>query len=84
MVYGNTGLKNPPNLSEMDILVFTSPLNVETYFKHFSLQKNQKLVAIGATTGATLEKSGYTDFSKPMIPTETALASTVLQIIERT
>lgn len=40
--------------SDADYLVFTSPLNAKTYFKNHGAKENQKIIAIGQTTGKTL------------------------------
>jgi len=37
-----------------DILIFTSPLNAQTYFDKYTLQDSQKVLAIGKTTADSL------------------------------
>ncbi len=52
-VYKNVAKKEVPS-SNADYLVFTSPLNAKTYFKHHQIQNNQQVIAIGKTTGEAL------------------------------
>ncbi len=42
-----------------DILVFTSPMNVEGYFSKHKLQAHQKLVAIGPSSEKAINNFGY-------------------------
>ncbi len=49
-VYLNVPLENPKK-SNADYLIFTSPMNAETYFKHYGIDSHQKLIAIGGSTG---------------------------------
>jgi hydroxymethylbilane synthase len=56
--------ETPGPVGHPDILVFSSPSNVEAYLKANSIIRSQRLVAFGKTTGAALEKLG---FAKPVI-----------------
>jgi len=40
-------------LSRTEILVFTSPMNLESYFGTSSIDKTQKIIVIGSTTALT-------------------------------
>jgi len=75
VVYNNVAIQdiNLPH-QEFDVLVFTSPLNVQTYCQHYTIQTNQKIVAIGTTTGAALQSLGYSEFSLAYAPDEMSLA----------
>ena len=53
LVYKNVAKKEVPS-SDADYLVFTSPLNARTYFKHHKIQNKQQVIAIGKTTGEAL------------------------------
>lgn len=68
------------HMSSNDLLVFTSPLNVEAYFHQNKLQPHQKIVAIGETTAKALKKLGYCEATIARQPTEKAMANTVLQL----
>lgn len=46
------------SLPECDTLVFTSPMNVVTYCQFYDILPHQKVVAIGKSTAAALEKAG--------------------------
>ena len=79
VVYNNVPLKNfqlPPS----DVLVFTSPLNVEAYFGRYQLQRDQRTVAIGRTTAAALRGQKVKVHAIAKQPTEEALAAAVLKI----
>ena len=43
---------------DFDCLVFTSPMNAEAYFNKKQLIDNQKVIAIGVTTGDALKELG--------------------------
>lgn len=64
-----------------EILVFTSPLNVKTYFNLNRLGPTQKVVAIGQSTAAALTECGIIQIHIAPEPTELALAETVLKLI---
>lgn len=57
-----------------DLLVFTSPMNVQTYFGKYEWQPHQKIIAIGKTTGEALTTLGITDYKLPYAPDEVSLA----------
>lgn len=76
-VYNNTPVPNPAPRLE-DVLVFTSPMNVESYFSSHALLKNQQVVAIGKSTFATLQSFGIEHLIMAESPTETAMAEAVL------
>lgn len=55
------------------VLIFTSPLNVKAFLKHFSWDKSYKAIAIGKTTAAALKL-----FCQPKIATEQTIKSCLL------
>ncbi len=73
VVYGNQPKRNF-NLPEVDVVVFTSPLNVKTYLNQQALSSHQTIVAIGASTAKALEEAGYTDIRLPFSFNELSLA----------
>lgn len=58
VVYNNLP-KSDFTIPMADILVFTSPLNVQTYFGKYELIPHQTLIAIGKTTAAVLHQFGF-------------------------
>ena len=46
--------KDKTEASNADFLVFTSPLNAKTYLSHHPIKENQRIIAIGQTTGKAL------------------------------
>ena len=79
VVYNNVPLRHfelPPS----DVLVFTSPLNVDAYFGRYELQPEQRTVAIGRTTAAALRQRRIKVHGIAKQPTEAALAAAVLKI----
>lgn len=56
-IYDNQPLTNTDKLNQ-DVLVFTSPLNVQAYFSYNTLDENQKVLSIGSTTSEALDKIG--------------------------
>lgn len=65
--------------SEADILVFTSPSNVEAYFADNLLDPNQKIIAIGRSTGKKFDEMGVS-YVLPYSPDEIGLAEAVFGI----
>ena len=72
-VYNNEPLTSF-DIPVCDLLVFTSPMNAQTYFAKYDLQPHQKVIAIGQTTGKALETLGITDYTLPYAPDEVSLA----------
>jgi hydroxymethylbilane synthase len=62
-----------------DVLVFTSPSNVEAYFVDNLLQPQQKVIAIGKSTGKKFEEMGVS-YTLPFSPDEIGLAEAVFGI----
>jgi uroporphyrinogen-III synthase len=63
-----------------EIMVFTSPSNVEAYFVDNLLDPDQKIIAIGLSTGKKLDEMGV-KYTLPYSPDETGLAEAVFGTI---
>jgi hydroxymethylbilane synthase len=74
-----TILEETPDPSGAEILVFTSPSNVEAYFAENLLYPDQKVIAIGKSTGKKLDEAGV-KYTLPYSPDETGLAEAVFGI----
>jgi hydroxymethylbilane synthase len=74
-----TVLQESTEASEADILVFTSPSNVEAYFADNLLDPNQKIIAIGHSTGKQFDEMGV-PYVLPYSPDEIGLAEAVFGI----
>ncbi len=61
-----------------DILVFTSPMNARTYLEYYDIEDGQQIVAIGPTTGNTLEIFGVREYKMPENFSEESLAECIL------
>lgn len=61
-----------------DYLVFTSPLNAKTYYARYEPADEQRIIAIGATTEAALEKLGVTNVRTAGSPSEAALVELIM------
>jgi len=62
-----------------DILIFTSPSNVEAYFADNLLDPGQKVIAIGNSTGKKFDEMGV-QYTLPYSPDEIGLAEAVFGI----
>ena len=71
-----TVLEENVELTSADVLVFTSPSNVEAYFAENLLEPNQKVIAIGKSTGKKFDEMG-TKYVLPFSPDEVGLAEAV-------
>lgn len=76
-VYRNKA-KETVQMKQNDYLVFTSPLNVEAYFRKHFLMPNQRIVAIGETTASALRRFGLSEIAVAASPSEASLAQRVL------
>lgn len=82
IVYDNV-IREIVEKSAADFLVFTSPLNVIAYFEHHQLEKHQKIIVIGKTTGAALEKYGIVNFEIAKTPSEEGLSKVILSVSKK-
>ncbi len=73
VVYSNRA-KSRFKIPTCDILVFTSPMNVQTYCKKYTIETHQTVVSIGKTTGKALEDLGYNNYRLASNPDEISLA----------
>lgn len=62
-----------------EILIFTSPSNVDAYFAENLLDPDQQVIAIGNSTGQKLEEIGI-EYELPYSPDEIGLAEAVFAI----
>ncbi|MCE3280973.1 MAG: hemC [Bacteroidetes bacterium] len=67
-------------LPEADVLVFTSPSNVESFFEKTKIKAGQKVIAIGASTEKKLKQFGAEDCVLPVSFDEVGLAEAVFGI----
>ena len=81
-VYHNLPISNPV-LPNADILVFTSPMNVNTYFDSKPYSPDQKVIAIGATTARALKNQGIENIILPETPTEAGLAKVAIALVQQ-
>jgi len=77
VVYENVPKKNV-EIGLFDLLVFTSPMNVEAYFEDRQIVDNQQVIAIGETTGKALKKLNIQNFIIAKQPSEMGLAEAIL------
>jgi hydroxymethylbilane synthase len=75
-----TILEDDVEQSGAEILVFTSPSNVDAYFVDNLLDPDQKIIAIGLSTGKKLDEMGV-KYTLPYSPDEVGLAEAVFGTI---
>jgi len=71
---------NDVPVPEADIIVFTSPSNVEAFFEKNKFKASQKAVAMGGATGAALRNFGVNKFKMPGTFDDIGLAQAVFSI----
>lgn len=76
VVYENRP-KSKISIPDVDILVFTSPMNARIYFENYDLKSTQKVISIGNTTANELQKIGVKNFVIAKNPSEKGLAEAV-------
>ncbi|GAB2973982.1 hypothetical protein GCM10027049_05200 [Mucilaginibacter puniceus] len=74
-----TVLEDDVEASGADVLVFTSPSNVDAYFENNLLDPYQKVIAIGKSTGKKFDEMGV-KYTLPFAPDEVGLAEAVFGI----
>jgi len=74
-----TVMEEEVQASGADVLVFTSPSNVDAYFAENLLDPYQKVVAIGKSTGKKFDEMGV-KYLLPFSPDEVGLAEAVFGI----
>ena len=62
-----------------DVLIFTSPSNVEAYFALHLLEPGQKVICIGRSTGRKFDEMGV-GYTLPYSPDEIGLAEAVFAL----
>jgi hydroxymethylbilane synthase len=65
--------------SNAEVLIFTSPSNVDSYFADHLLDPDQKVICIGKTTGQKFDEMGV-NYSLPFSPDEMGLAEAVFAL----
>jgi hydroxymethylbilane synthase len=74
-------LKHPVKLEEdTDIIVFTSPSNVDAFFEKNKILPNQRAVAMGDATANALERKGIKKTVKPVTFDDLGLVQSVLSL----
>jgi hydroxymethylbilane synthase len=74
-----TVLEEEVEPSGADVMIFTSPSNVEAYFADNLLEPGQKVIAIGKSTGKKFDEMGV-KYTLPFSPDEVGLAEAVFGI----
>ena len=77
VVYQNRPLTSV-QLRPADYLIFTSPLNFETYNQLYPYKPEQRFIAIGATTAVSFRAAGVKQYRVAAAPTEEALLACLL------
>lgn len=65
--------------SNAEVLIFTSPSNVDSYFAENLLEPDQKVICIGKTTGQKFDEMGV-KYTLPFSPDEIGLAEAVFAL----
>jgi hydroxymethylbilane synthase len=69
------------NIPEADVLIFTSPSNVDAFMSLSSITANQKVIALGTSTAKQLQKHNITPAVVPNTPTEVGVLDAVFSVI---
>ncbi|MCY4781150.1 hydroxymethylbilane synthase [Sphingobacterium sp. UT-1RO-CII-1] len=71
-----TVLEDEVDKTNAEVLVFTSPSNVEAYFKNNLIDPDQKIICIGYSTGQAIEAMGL-PYELPFTPDEIGLSEAI-------
>ena len=80
MVVYNNNPKTDFNIPEVDLLVFTSPINAQAYFGKYSFMMDQQVLAIGHTTARALSDLGIPDVLIADEASEESLVDKILEV----
>lgn len=78
-VYNNIPSQSIPS-QEFDILIFTSPMNIDAWFKKRKY-KNESFIAIGQTTAKHLKQYGVKNVIVSNHPSEEAIANSLKELL---
>ena len=83
IVYLNRPRKSEelPESVRAQIIIFTSPMNADTFLENFEVAESQKIIAIGNTTAQALKIQDIHDFIIADSPTADGLVKAVSKII---
>lgn len=74
-------IKHPTDeLPEADILLFTSPSNVDAFFEKHCINDTQKVIAMGGATGKALEHKGVKRYTLPPSFDDIGLIKAVMSV----
>lgn len=74
-------LKHSIEISQnFNVLIFTSPSNVEAYFEKNTIHPHQKVIAMGESTGKALEKLKFKNYTMPKSFDDLGLFQSVLAV----
>lgn len=71
-----TVLEDNVDKTNAEVLIFTSPSNVEAYFKNNLIDPDQKIICIGYSTGQAIEAMGLS-YELPFTPDEIGLSEAI-------
>jgi hydroxymethylbilane synthase len=69
------------NLPQADVLVFTSPSNLQAFLDKNKITQTQKLVAMGHATGSALRDKGFVSFASADTFDDTGLTRAVMGML---
>jgi uroporphyrinogen-III synthase len=74
-------LKHSVEISaEKEVIVFTSPSNVEAFFEKNKIEPHQKVIAMGESTGKALEKLKIKNYTMPVSFDDLGLVQAILAV----
>jgi hydroxymethylbilane synthase len=76
-----TQLADNVSKSNAEVMIFTSPSNVEAYFNHHLIEPDQKIIGIGHSTARKLDEYGVR-YTLPKTPDEIGLAEAVFGLTQ--
>jgi hydroxymethylbilane synthase len=77
-----TEVKKEFSVPKTEILLFTSPSNVEAYYSKYVISADQKVIAIGTTTQQKLHSYGVKNVELPESFEEESLLQKIWQMVE--
>ena len=74
--------ETPFPIGHPDVLLFSSPSNVESFFKSNTLLAHQRIIVFGHSTGEALQQHGIVEFVIPRSLNENDLFEAIISTVE--
>lgn len=80
LIVYETKVKDAISAATADVMIFTSPSNVKSYFSKYKIASGLKIIAMGPSTGKALAMNGVNDYHLPQSLGELGIIDTLYKL----